>query len=434
MAPRPGLCASSTGHAGSYECVDEKDLELEHVLVMFRHGDRSPISRNISAKVKMTQPETDFWVSRLAELSVVGALNSGTRVVSYHEGECSEESCFGKQFEVPPPPQQGGRWPCGQLTAKGIDMMRVKGQQLRERYKTLMEGMVDPVRQIHVQSTNIRRTIRSAQSLLAGLFPEYFMNVNADNNLAASENLLPDSRKFLQNMQTNRKMKKDGGFVIHADDSNSLAPQHSYELYQDLGKVLADELRQHAPPGFTKASQRISTIIGAKSSKLVAWTGLREVLVCHQAHGLAFPDGLNEQLFTQICEYDAWLWHHLYGRVDFCRVSFKAGVQRIYSYLASVTQGATKHKMSLFSAHDNSLVALVNALQLQVPRVIPHYGAMLIFEVFRHRVTGEFYLKVLFEGGAVTFASHEHSALCSFAVFQQAAQSFLQVQQPDAAL
>ncbi|KAG2764105.1 hypothetical protein JG687_00001512 [Phytophthora cactorum] len=435
MAPRPeSPRASSTDYAGSYECVDDEDLVLEHVLVLFRHGDRSPISRNISAKVKMTQHETDFWVSRLAELSVVGALNSGTRVANYHDGECSEESCFGQQFEVPPPPQQGGRWPCGQLTAKGIDMMRAKGKQLRERYKTLLEDIEDPIQQVYVQSTNIRRTIRSAQSLLAGLFPEYFVNVNADNSLAASENLLPDSRLFLQDMQTDRKMKKDEVFVIHADDSNSLAPQHSYELYQDLGKVLAEELRQHAPPGFTEASQTISAVIGARSSKLVAWTGLREVLVCRQAHGLAFPDGLNQQLFAQICEYDAWLWHHLYGRMDFCRTSFKAGVQRIYSYLTSVTQGATKHKMSLFSAHDNSLVALVNALQLQVPRVIPLYGAMLTFEVFRHRVTGEFYLKALFEGVEVTFASHEHSALCSFAVFQQAAQSFLQVQRPDAAL
>ncbi|KAF4032473.1 Histidine phosphatase superfamily (branch 2) [Phytophthora infestans] len=341
MAPRPeSPDASAVDHTGSDESVEEKDLVLEHVSVLFRHGDRSPTSRNISSKVKMTQHETDFWVSRLAELSVVGALNSGTRVTNYHDGECSEESCFGQQFEVPPPPQQGGRWPCGQLTAKGIDMMRAKGQQLSERYKVLIEDMQDPVQQVHVQSTNIRRTIRSAQSLLAGLFPEYFANVNADNTLASIEKLLPDSRQFLQNMQTNRRMKKDEVFVIHADDSNSLAPQHSYELYQDLGKVLAEELRKHAPPGFAEASQRISALIGAKSSKLVAWTGLREVLVCRRAHGLAFPDGLSQQLFAQICEYDAWLWHHLYGRMDFCRVSFKAGVQRIYSSLLTLSAAA----------------------------------------------------------------------------------------------
>ncbi|OWZ24137.1 Histidine acid phosphatase [Phytophthora megakarya] len=426
MAPR---LASPSSVAAGYEPVDQKDLTLLHVMVLFRHGDRSPISRKVSAKVAMNQVETEFWVSQLAELSVVGALNSGTKVVNYHNGEC-KVGCFKQQVETPPPPQQGGRWPCGQLTAKGIDMMRAKGQKLRGKYQLLLQTVDDPVREVYVQSTNIRRTIRSAQSLLAGLFPEYFVHVDADNQLAANEQLLPDSRNFLQHVHKNKK--KDDVLLIHADDSNGLAPQHSYELYRDLGKMLAEELKQQAPPGFAETSERISRIIGAKSSKLVSWTGLREVLVCYQAHGLAFPDGLDQQLFAQICEYDAWLWHHLYGNLDFCRVSFRSGVQRIYSYLTGVTQGANKHKMSLFSAHDNSLVAFVNALQLQVPRVIPPYGAMLTFELFQHRVTGAFYLKALFEGVEVTFGSHQHSALCPFAVFQQAAQSFVQV--PEAAL
>ncbi|KAG2515891.1 hypothetical protein JM16_007676, partial [Phytophthora kernoviae] len=270
-------------------------------------------------------PETDFWVSQLADLSVIGALNSGSRVVDYHDGDCgsnNSQNCFNQGFTVPPPPQQGGRWPCGQLTAKGIAMMRLKGQLIREKYCNFISD-IDNVTQVHVQSTNIRRTIRSAQSLLAGLFPEHFVNVDADNQLSSSGELLP---------------------------------------------------------------------------------AIREVLVCHQAHGLAFPDGLDRQLFAQICDYDAWLWHQLYGKMEFCRASFSAGVQRIYTYLSGIPEGTTTHKLSLFSAHDNSLVAFANALQLQVPRVIPPYGAMLIFEVFRHRVTGEFYLKTLFEDDEVTFA------------------------------
>lgn len=72
-------------------------------------------------------------------------------------------------------------------------------------------------------------------------------------------------------------------------------------------------------------------------------------------------------------------------------------------------------------------MAFVNALQLQTPRVIPPYGAMLTFELYRHRVTGNFYLKTLYEGVDVAFTNHKHSALCPFAVFEQAAQTFLQV-------
>ncbi|GMF36498.1 unnamed protein product [Phytophthora fragariaefolia] len=160
-------------------------------------------------------------------------------------------------------------------------MMRDKGQQLRERYAPLLEG-AQPARDVHVQSTNIRRTIRSAQSLLAGVFPEHFVYVDADNQVGANEALLPDSRKFLSHIQTHRRLKKEDPLIIHADDSNSLAPQHSYELYRDLGKMLADELSQHAPPGFAQASQQISAIIGAGSSKLVAWTGCKCAADCNQ--------------------------------------------------------------------------------------------------------------------------------------------------------
>ncbi|GMF14789.1 unnamed protein product [Phytophthora lilii] len=247
MAPRPEAAET------------DAQMELQHVLVLFRHGDRSPISRRVGAKLAMAPAETDFWAARLADLSVVGALNSGTRVVAL-DGAAS------------PPPQQGGRWPCGQLTAAGIEMMRRKGRLLRERYAALLQD-VDPEHELHVQSTNIRRTIHSAQSLLAGLFPEYFVHADAGNALAASERLQPDSRSFLAHVQTDRLRKKDGELLIHADDANGLAPQHSYELYRDLAKMLADELRLHAPPGFAEASQRVSEIIGAGSSKLVAWTG-----------------------------------------------------------------------------------------------------------------------------------------------------------------
>ncbi|KAL7995308.1 putative histidine phosphatase superfamily, clade-2, histidine acid phosphatase active [Plasmopara halstedii] len=338
MAPRPKSPASLSliNQADNLECANENDLTLYHVLVLFRHGDRSPISRNVSTKVKMTQIDTEFWASRLADLSVVDALNSGTQVVTFHNGRCSEESCYGQDFKMPPPPKQGGRWPCGQLTAKGIDMMKKKGECLRERYKNLLNHMEDPTQQVYVESTNIRRTIRSAQSLLAGLFPDYFTNVDAEKKLAIRKKSLLESQETQHSVLINGEMKKQEVFVIHADDSNSLVPHHSNELYTDLGKILDAEIKMHGPPGFHEALQKVSTIIGAGSDKLIGWTRLREALVCYKAHGLAFPNGLDQQLFMQICEYDAWLWHHFYGKMAMCRLSFKSGVQRLYLYLNDV--------------------------------------------------------------------------------------------------
>lgn len=88
-------------------------------------------------------------------------------------------------------------------------------------------------------------------------------------------------------------------------------------------------------------------------------------------------------------------------------------------------QRRTHFKLSLFSAHDNSLVALICALSLQLPRLIPPYGAMLTFEVYRRQSSGEVFIKPLFEGREVCFTDHPQSALCPFAAFEAVALRFI---------
>lgn len=65
---------------------------------------------------------------------------------------------------------------------------------------------------------------------------------------------------------------------------------------------------------------------------------MREVLTCRREHGLAFPDGLTPALFEQIRGLDAWLWHALYGKRDFCFSSFSSGVCHIYSHLNAIRE------------------------------------------------------------------------------------------------
>ena len=66
-----------------------------------------------------------------------------------------------------------GRAPFGQLTVKGsLEMQRV-GQQLRQRLihqQHLLPPLLQP-QLMYVRSTNISRTLHSAQNLLLGLYP-----------------------------------------------------------------------------------------------------------------------------------------------------------------------------------------------------------------------------------------------------------------------
>ncbi|GLD95966.1 hypothetical protein PINS_up004644 [Pythium insidiosum] len=157
---------------------------------------------------------------------------------------------------------------------------------------------------------------------------------------------------------------------------------------------------------------------------------VRETLVCRREHGLAMPEGVDQGLFDRVHQFDGWLWHTLYSKRDFCVGSFRRGVQRFHDCLASIATSENKHKLTLFSAHDNSLVALMRALQLQVDDVIPHYGAMLVFEVYRDDATAELFVRARYEGKAVAFHGHEHRAMCPITPVERLTKEFLSHKRP----
>lgn len=240
--------------------LEHGDLELLHVLVLFRHGDRTPITRVVSAGMAMDARETSFWISRMPDVGVLSALSSGARVADFDVRYLSRGGDSSRELQRLAPPKEahhGGRWPCGQLTLQGVHMMRAKGRALRERYAGFLQD-VHPRTDVHVQSTNIRRTIRSAQSVLAGMFPERFSGFEDGE----------------QHGNSRKEAADDDCFVVLADDSNALAPQHSYELYRDLGELLAFEMKHNAPIDVPATAKRIREVVGARpDDKRVAWTG-----------------------------------------------------------------------------------------------------------------------------------------------------------------
>lgn len=52
--------------------------------------------------------------------------------------------------------------------------------------------------------------------------------------------------------------------------------------------------------------------------------------------------------------------------------------------------------MSVFSVHDNSIVALINSFQIRTGDILPDYGATLVFEIHEIRKK-HFYVRVLYD-------------------------------------
>lgn len=373
-------------------------LRLHHVLLFHRHGDRAPVLTQIGNKFKFTPEDEAFWASRIATDEQFAALERVAKTV-------------GANASLPPNTTPSyGSWPCGILTQKGIEHMRGKGRRLREQYGHMLPTSTPGEHDVYVLSSSVPRTVQSVQCLLHGMFHD------------GDEEQEDEAAKRVP-------------LYVHTYERNVLAPQHPLHVFNEIEMIVSDEVakrEQHERESMEKLGQHLRESFGIPDDQPVPWTAIRDALTCRGAHGLPLPEGITQDMVDQINEYDAWLWHRLYTRKDFCHKAFKHGAKEVYDHLKRVVDKdseAPKPRIAFFSAHDNSIMALVGALQLQIGRALPEYGTIVAFEVYEDPETSEFFIKARFDEREVPFAGHEHDVLTPFKHVEALAQDFLAYKQ-----
>ncbi|KAL3660793.1 hypothetical protein V7S43_014195 [Phytophthora oleae] len=359
-----------------------RGLALRHTLIFHRHGDRTPVLTSIGSKVQATQEEKDFWASKVATSEQLELLQQTAKPVGADETQ--------------PPvirPSKAAQFPYGLLTQKGVQHMTGKGRALRERYGQLVDGDVK-TEDVYVLSSSVPRTIESVQCLLRGFFEE----------------------------------EKIPQFYVRTYMHNVLAPNHPLQVFNEIELIVQDDVLKLRSESERDAIEKLRVYLrealGVPDDQPLSWTAVRDALTCREAHGWPFPEGVDHRIFEQVEAYDTWLWQRLYHRKDFCYPAFKDGVKEIYEFVKSVVEEKQPAKISFFSAHDNSIVALLGALQIDVGSQLPEYGTMLALEVYESMDTHEFFIKPRYENQYVTFAGHNHP-LCPFSHFESLALEFL---------
>lgn len=365
-------------------------LQLRHVLLFHRHGDRTPVVTQIGSKVHMTEEEKDFWRSRVATSAQLEKLNRIAKVVGEDESE--------------PPyirPVDSEDWPSGVLTQKGVQGMTDKGRKLRQRYALFVDSWLEDDakvgEQVYVLSSSVPRCIISVQCLLHGMFED-----------VASVDLPP--------------------FLVHTYPKNVLAPEHPQRVFDEVELIVHDDVVKRSADdrsAMEKLSRHLRETLGVADDKPTPWAA-NDMFTCRKAHGRPFPEGITDADAVQVNHYNMWLWEKLYSRHDFCLSAFGDGVNEVYTHVKKVVDDLESEvKLTIFSAHDNSIVALVSALQLQIGSSMPEYGTAMALEVYRDPTTEQHFVKALFEDHEATFTGHEHELLCPFAHFEAVALKFL---------
>ncbi|OQR83242.1 histidine acid phosphatase [Achlya hypogyna] len=360
------------------------DLELRHVVVAFRHGDRSPILPKLGKAIDMDAAERDFWGARLATPEQIAVLDATAKRAGLRKNEPAPTLA----------PLIGGAWPNGFLTARGVEQMISKGRDLRVRYGSFLQ--TPSVDDVYVRSTNVVRTIQSGQSVLHGMFPEFVKAVGET----------PDVE-------------------IHLHPTCPLSLGHHMD-YHHLSTIL--KARRHESPvqDIDALEAQVHALVGLDEGEDVQWSFLREILVCRVAHDFPFPPGMSLDVVQQSILHNAWEWHARLSDKAFLAKAFGRGVHEAFGYLSAATQGASEHKLTILSAHDDTLCGLIYAFQLHRPGarfLTPEYGSVLTFELYQSASSGAWFLKANFDGADVYFQGHDDT-LCPFAHVQALVQTF----------
>jgi hypothetical protein len=149
--------------------------------------------------------------------------------------------------------------------------------------------------------------------------------------------------------------------------------------------IFANDHMANSIPGYKELEVRMRNLLGYTDR--VSWLTIKEILTCHDAHDIAFPEGITHEDKDQVSHLAGWMWGTLYkndalnklaiGRflremVDVLRPAVIASAGQSDNHnddddakkMLQLVNGDLKTfpKMLFYSGHDSTLVPVLCAL------------------------------------------------------------------------
>eukprot|EP00581_Thalassiosira_minuscula_P009332 CAMPEP_0183706208 /NCGR_PEP_ID=MMETSP0737-20130205/3097_1 /TAXON_ID=385413 /ORGANISM="Thalassiosira miniscula, Strain CCMP1093" /LENGTH=492 /DNA_ID=CAMNT_0025933559 /DNA_START=43 /DNA_END=1521 /DNA_ORIENTATION=- len=389
-------------------------LRLRQVLVVHRHGDRTPIT---------PMKDEDYWHQTLPQPHVLDGIAKGTKLIRPPEGGPKKHGAV-------------GRGPFGQLTMMGLLQMVSLGERLKEElehyshHETDNDGdehhpfvncgrLFTPEQPLHpsrvrVMSTDFPRTVQSVQALLTGLFPE-----EEDIKSPIEIDLQHTNTYFIPDPQP-RQYKQQLALESH------LARRPHLEEREMKLRQLADRVTEALDDHLGEGAKGVSFGIGEEKEdadnndssiaattktktarqKPLAWAQLAEILVCLHSREL-LPPTLSENDVQAVSDHVAWRWfenlrHPVLAKSAMWKFASRLveNMERkarenhpLYDGSSSSTEMEIVREyeeesieepwLCIYSAHDSTLIGLLCVLQLEQPAEWPEYGSAFKAELIR---------------------------------------------------
>ncbi|XP_015263064.1 PREDICTED: prostatic acid phosphatase-like [Gekko japonicus] len=303
----------------------------------------------------------------------------------YRHGDRSPVSTF------PTNSYQESIWPqgYGQLTRDGIKQQYKLGRYLRKRYGTFL-SLEYKRKEIYVLSTDVDRTIMSAQSNLAGLFPPTggqvwnqriaWQPVPVHTLPRKQDRLLYypilDCPRFLKLL---KETMDSGAFKLKLKDYmpfvGEIAPKLGYD---------------------------VKTLLDVNSHKL--WNAYDALLVqsLHKYRNDDWVEPSTMKKMKSLLEVAITAVFGDHKREEKSRLQGGLLVKAILEDITKAATSADPKKMAMYSAHDITIVALQSALDV-FDKKLPPYAACHLFELYQ-------------EANGQVSTQMQHAAVLSWAI------------------
>jgi len=279
----------------------------------------------------------------------------------------------------------------GELTIRGFQQHVALGESLRSLYVDTYNFLPANINAsiMAIRSTDVPRTLASAQGNSLGLYPAQTTTANSVPVLdvftmdSTYENMVPNS---------------------------VLCPR--------MGQLLNEISQEPAYIAWAKSQvpllEKIAKIVGVPVSALPDWAGLFDAFEVMTCYDETYP-GMDQDTIDQIFEAANWQWNYQLNHTELATLQLGSFVAELVANIQDWINGEDMPHYMVFSGHDTTVGPMLACLQ-SYDGQWPPYASHVEFELWSNN--DQYYVQVKYQGEPLQLPQCS-DAMCPISEFMQ---------------